>query len=665
MKLADILEYGIYLAIAIGALIGLFIVFRLLFAYAYKKVDQGQALVRNGVGGTHVTFSGMVVIPAFHILEIMDISVKRVEIDRHGPTGLICKDNLRADIKVAFFVRVNNTKEDVSRVAQTIGCTRASDIKALIELFDAKFSEALKTVGRKFDFVDLYNSRETFKKELLSVIGTDLNGYTLDDAAIDFLEQTKIENLDPENILDSEGIKKITAQTAQQKILTNQINRDRDKTITQQDVIARESVLELNRQLAEAEQKQLREIASIKAREEAETAKIQQEEHLKSEKARLATEEEVQVAQQNMERQILVAQRNKERTDAVEKERVEKDRLLEANERERVVTLAQIEKQKAVEIEQKAIQEVIRDRIMVEKNVVVEQERIKDTQAFAEADRHRKVALTKAEAEADAHLVKEIKAAEASKKSAEMHGQQEIIEAQAHKDAAALSAAGKKQMAEATTAEAAAAGLAEAQVIEAKAKASREQGTVDADMLRLKSQAEADGITQKAEAMKLFDGVGREHEEFKLRLNQTREISLAEITNRKDIAEQQAFVLGEALRSAKVEIVGGDTVFFDRLVNAVGGGKAVDKYVQNSEVLSGINEAFFADPESFKAQMRKMIDQSGLSTEELKNLTISGALAQMISQSPDGENRNALQGLSIAAEKLGLMKKKVIDIAKA
>jgi len=653
MTFTDVLEIGMWIGIAIGVLIGLFIVFRVMFAYAYKKVDQGQALVRNGVGGTHVTFSGMVVIPAFHVLEIMDISVKRVEIDRHGPTGLICKDNLRADIKVAFFVRVNNTKEDVSRVAQTIGCTRASDIRALVELFDAKFSEALKTVGRKFDFVDLYNSRETFKQELLQVIGTDLNGYTLDDAAIDFLEQTKIENLDPENILDSEGIKKITAQTAQQKILTNQINRDREKTIAQQDVAAREAVLELDRQLAEAEQKQAREVASIKAREEAETAKIQQTERLKAEQARIATEEEIKVAEQNMERQILVAQRNKERTDAVEKERVEKDRLLEANERERVVTLAQIEKQKAVEAEQKAIQEVIRDRVMVEKNVVVEQERIKDTQAFAEADRARKVALTKAETEAESQLVKQLKSAEAAKKASELHAQQEVIEAQADKDSAALIAASKKQMAEAVSAETAAPGLAEAQVIEAKAKALREQGVVDAEVIKL-----------KAESMKLLDGVGRDHEEFKLRLNQSKEISLAEISNRKDIAEQQALVLAEALKSAKVEIVGGDSVFFDRLVNAVGGGKAVDKYVQHSEVLSGINEAFFADPDSFKAQMRKMIDQSGLSVEELKNLSIAGALGQMMAQA-EGEQKNVLQGLSSAAEKLGLMKKKVIEIAKA
>lgn len=75
----------------------------------YRKVEQGRALVRNGMGGTRVSFSGIVVFPIIHKCEIMDISVKRVEIDRQGKNGLICMDNMRADIKVAFFVRVNQT----------------------------------------------------------------------------------------------------------------------------------------------------------------------------------------------------------------------------------------------------------------------------------------------------------------------------------------------------------------------------------------------------------------------------------------------------------------------------------------------------------------------------------------------------------------------------
>ena len=135
--------------------------------------------------------------PVFHRVEEMDVSLKRIEIERTGRNGLICKDNMRADIKVAFFVRVNNVEEDVLRVAGSVGCERASSEEEIRTLFDAKFSEALKTVGKRFEFTSLYEDRDTFRDEILKVIGTDLNGFVLDDAAIDFLEQTPIEMLDP------------------------------------------------------------------------------------------------------------------------------------------------------------------------------------------------------------------------------------------------------------------------------------------------------------------------------------------------------------------------------------------------------------------------------------------------------------------------------------
>ncbi len=180
----------------------------LLFARFYKKVEQSKVIIRNGVGNQSVCFGGIFVVPIIHRHEIMDISIKRVEIAREGKDGLICKDNLRADIRVAFFVRVNQTKEDVLKVAQLLGCQKASDPETLMAFFDAKFSEALKTVGKKFDFVELYTDREKFKDEILQIIGTDLNGYVLDDAAIDYLEQTDVNLLNADNILDAEGIKK-------------------------------------------------------------------------------------------------------------------------------------------------------------------------------------------------------------------------------------------------------------------------------------------------------------------------------------------------------------------------------------------------------------------------------------------------------------------------
>jgi flotillin len=643
----------------------------------YRKVEQGQALVRNGMGGTKVSFSGTIVLPILHQLEYMDISVKRIEIDRNGKNGLICMDNLRADLKVAFFVRVNQTPQDVLKVAQSVGCIRASSHAAITELFDAKFSEALKTVGRQFNFVDLYNSRDKLKEGILKTIGTDLNGFVLEDVAIDYLEQTSLGLLNPDNILDAEGIKKITELTATQKVLANQIDREREKTITKQNVETQEAILELNRQLAEAEEKQKREIATIKAREEAESKKIQAEQRQRSEQARIASEEEIFVAEENKERQILVARKNKERTDKVETERVEKDRMLEVVERERIVALAGIEKTKVVEIEQKNIQDVIRERLMLEKAVVSERENIKNTEAFAEADRLKRVSVTKAEMEAEQALVKNIKAAEAEKKAAELHAEQErftilrhseaekesaelkaqqvVIEAEAAQAAAAKQSAAKKMLAEAVTAETAATGLADAQVMHAKADAVQKQGLAEAKVIEVKAGAEAQGITAKAQAMKLFDGVGRDHEEFKLRLNKERDIELAQIHVQKDIAEQQALVLGEALKNAKIDIVGGDAQFFDKITGAIANGKSVDRMIENSKTLQDVKDTFFnGDPEYFQSQFKSYVDKFGLSSEDLKNLTISAALGQMIATADDSKLKTALNALLSQAHRTGM-----------
>ena len=131
----------IIVGLSIGGLVALFVVMAMTYAALYRKVKKGTALIRTGFGGTKIEFNGILVWPVFHRVETMDISLKRIEIDRTGNNGLICQDNMRADIKVAFFVRVNNVEEDVLRVAQSVGCERASSEPEIRNLFDAKFSD--------------------------------------------------------------------------------------------------------------------------------------------------------------------------------------------------------------------------------------------------------------------------------------------------------------------------------------------------------------------------------------------------------------------------------------------------------------------------------------------------------------------------------------------
>ncbi|MEC4117716.1 flotillin family protein [Myroides phaeus] len=679
---------GTLIALIIGALFLLILLFFAILASFYKKIPQGKAIVRTGVGGTKIAFNkGIYVVPVFHKMEIMDISVKKLQIDRMQQEGLICKDNIRADIKVAFFIRVNKSIDDVVNVAQTLGCERASDVETLRNIFEAKFSEALKTVGKKFEFIELYEARREFRDEIINIIGTDLNGYILDDCAIDYLEQTNISFLDPQNILDSEGIKKITELTAQQNINANLIRRDKQKVIKKQDVEAREAILELERQLAEKEEKQRREVDNVRAREEAEIQKVREEERLKSESVRIATEESLAVLEENKLRQVIIAAKNKERTDAIETERVEKDRALEQTERERIVSLAQINKEKAVEEERKSIQDVIRERVSLEKGVVEEQQNIKDVEALREVERQKQVGITQASKIAEENLIKTIKEAEARKFAQEQISQQMLIEAEAQKEASIKQAEARKILAEAQAREDATLGLAEAEVIkakaeaveqqsiveaakvqrmataeaagiEAKAEAKRKEGLAEAEVIKEKAYADAEGLKEKADAMKQMDGVGKEHEEFKLKLQKEKEVELAHLHIQKDIAMSQAEVLSSALQTANIDIVGGETMFFENIVNQVSRAKGFDNLIGKSSNAQDIKRALLGDGTSVNQgelyeNIKYYAKQFNITSEDLKNLSIANLVLKMQQNATD-ENSGLLNSIAGAVQTLGI-----------
>ncbi|MHC4552858.1 MAG: hypothetical protein ACYSUT_08860 [Planctomycetota bacterium] len=161
-----------------------------LLVKCYRKPSQGQAIIRNGFNSTCVSFEGMITIPIIHEVEWLDITLKRLVIDQQGNGALECKDGTRVEIKSAFFVRVNPTQEDVLKVVQALGVEGAADVEKLADLFNARFLESLQTVA-KDNTIEQLSDREYFKREIMSTIDTDLDGYLLDTVTIDYLEKTK------------------------------------------------------------------------------------------------------------------------------------------------------------------------------------------------------------------------------------------------------------------------------------------------------------------------------------------------------------------------------------------------------------------------------------------------------------------------------------------
>ncbi len=654
---------------AVGILVVFLLGFMALVAKFYQKVDQGRAMIVNTMRAEpEVTFTGRLVIPILHRREVMDISLKTIEIERMGKEGLICKDNMRADIKVKFFVRVNKTREDVLRVAQGIGCERASSQATLEDLFSAKFSEALKTVGKAMDFVDLYEARDRFRDQIVRQIGDELSGYVLEDAAIDYLEQTPLEKLDPHNILDAQGIRKITELTAEQNIFTNELRRNEEMRIKKKDVETAEAVLELERQKAHAEANQLREISITRSREEAEAAKVSAEERAKSEGARLLADQQIAVQTENMKRETEVAGMNRQRAVAIEEEKVTRARDLEIVDREREVTLQRIEKDKAVEIQKKAIADVIRERIVVERTVAEQEEEIKNLRALSEAERTKKSTIVLAEGQAEEKYITDVKIALADEQRAKHKAAEELTMAEARLAIASKSAEGRKREAEGIEAIAAASGLAEARVAMARADASEKEGMVSnkvklaeaeaiaktgaatADSLRLKLEAEATGkhkhgdaeahaiaarfaaeaggLKEKFEAMQAMSADTRAHEEQRMQLDYAHAQRLKSIEANQAIARDQAEVLSKALGAAKIEIVGGDGEYFERFMRSLSIGKGIDGTIDKSELLSQA----FADHKSGKrdliADARELIAALG-GAESVRDLSIAGLMQKL------------------------------------
>lgn len=626
-------------ATVIGIIVLILIAIAALFKAFYIKVEQGTALIKNDMSSRpKVFFTGAWVWPVIHKKELMKISLITLEVDRRGKDGLICADNMRADITVAFYLRVNETPEDVLKVAKSLGASRASDRHAVNELFNAKFSEALKSVGKQIEFVRLFEDRQHFRDNIIRVIGNDLNGYILEDVAIDYLEQTPKNSLDPHNILDAEGIRKITELTARQNVQTNMFERDEELAIKKKNVETVEAMLELDRQQKDAEARQAREIATIQAREQAETKRVQEEERKKGDLATIQVDQELLVQTENQKREIEVAEQNRQRAVVIEQEKVTRARDLEIVSREREVEIQRIEAEKAIEIERKEIANVIRERVAVDKTVAIEEEKIKEVREVSEADRKRQIQVLEAEALAEEEKVKQVKAAEAEELAAKHKAVEITTLAQARMDAAAKEADAKKKLAEGTQAEQAAPGLAAAKVQEATADATekeglaqarvitakgeadanvirntgeaeakvvamrgesealakRQVGMAEAEVVREKYKAEADGLVDKFTAMGNMSDQARQHEEFRMSLETAFKEAIASIDAGKEIAKENAEVLATALAKAKIDIVGGEEHFFDNFAKSLSIGKAVDGLATKSSTIANILESVLA-----------------------------------------------------------------------
>lgn len=225
-------------------------------------------------------------------------------------SGIHCKDNIRADLQVSFYLKVSQ----IESIAESFNYIQLTDQKAFSDFFVSKLSEALKTAAREYEFVDLMDHRDQFRKSVIEVLNEDLYGFILDDVTIRSIEQTPITELDDHNILDIQGKEKVTNITANKLANITQIEEDALTATTERQVKGQQSRLQLNKNLEEEKARTQRQVDVIKFEEKSATVESQEKERLRQEEARIKTDQGISIIQENSERDIQIAKVQNEKS---------------------------------------------------------------------------------------------------------------------------------------------------------------------------------------------------------------------------------------------------------------------------------------------------------------------------------------------------------------
>jgi len=150
----------------------------------YRKAKSGEALVRSGVGGTRVTFGGVIVIPFLQQVEKVDLSIKVVHITGGRELGLQTKEGFPINIDLDLLVKVNEHQQYVLHAAESIGANKTFDDGYIARLFETKLITSVRSTLQKKEVKELQPIPDGLAQELVSRMGMDLNGYVIEDIAL-------------------------------------------------------------------------------------------------------------------------------------------------------------------------------------------------------------------------------------------------------------------------------------------------------------------------------------------------------------------------------------------------------------------------------------------------------------------------------------------------
>ena len=518
---ADIIAVIILIALSIAVIV-------YLLHWLYRRSSKEVSFVRTGMFGEKVVISGgAFVLPIIHNITQVGMRTLSLTIKRSGDKSLITKDRMRAELVTEFYTKVPPDKKAVSTAAQTLG-NRTLDPEHLREVVQGRFADALGEVAAKMTLDEIQENRGQFVKEVTKIADESIGhtGLALETVSLISLDQTPIEQFNPANTFDSQGLTQLTEQIEARKKKRNDITQDTKISIENKNLETIQKELEIKKNEEFSRYKQEREIAIQKANERTETIKQKAEREREAEEAEIRSQEEIEVAKIS-QNQVIEVERRLTETRLIEE--IEKRRR-EQNELEQNATLdirqknldteikildldkqseyARLEKQRLVDIKKAQERaEIIREQSERQRDAeeaqIISEEQIKNAKISQQknVDAYR-IAAEKETRLLDIEKAKRLKIEEHQKELEVIDKSKSVLKSKAEEESARAKAIEAEEKANSTRYIEKAQGIKQVEVISAASKAEQDKYVTLAAKLRYEIDAAGKKALNTAENLR-------------------------------------------------------------------------------------------------------------------------------------------------------------------
>ena len=518
---ADIIAVIILIALAIAVIV-------YLLHWLYRRSSKEVSFVRTGMFGEKVVISGgAFVLPIIHNITQVGMRTLSLTIKRSGDKSLITKDRMRAELVTEFYTKVPPDKKAVSTAAQTLG-NRTLDPEHLREVVQGRFADALGEVAANMTLDEIQENRGQFVKEVTKIADESIGhtGLALETVSLISLDQTPIEQFNPANTFDSQGLTQLTEQIEARKKKRNDITQDTKISIENKNLETIQKELEIKKNEEFSRYKQEREIAIQKANERTETIKQRAEREREAEEAEIRSQEEIEVAKIS-QNQVIEVERRLTETRLIEE--IEKRRR-EQNELEQNATLdirqknldtevkilnldkeseyARLEKQRLVDIKKAQERaEIIREQSERQRDAeeaqIISEEQIKNAKISQQknVDAYR-IAAEKETRLLDIEKAKRLKIEEHQKELEVIDKSKSVLKSKAEEESARAKAVEAEEKANSTRYIEKAQGIKQVEVISAASKAEQDKYVTLAAKLRYEIDAAGKKALNTAENLR-------------------------------------------------------------------------------------------------------------------------------------------------------------------